>query len=365
MYLDIPNLLNLSIVAGVGSMRMRSLIAKFKSAEDVFKASIKTLILVDGIDLKTAQKIKRFSNFRYGEQQYKKALTCGAEIVTFWDEKYPRNLKNMYDPPVLLFVKGSLKKHDKNAISVVGTRIPSHYGKVITEKIANEIAHKGLTVVSGLARGVDTIAHLATLKASGRTLAVIGTGIDIIYPSENKRLVEQIIESGAILSEFPMGTPPDAINFPRRNRIIAGLSFGTVVIEAGKKSGALITANLALEYNREVFAVPGNITSSKSLGTNQLIKEGAKLINSVDDILEELKPHIGQLFSQPKSIETIKNISQQEKEILKNLSDVPIHIDELARKMNQPTNIVLSDLLSLEFGDFIKQLPGKLFVRLY
>ena len=363
MYLDIPNLLNLSIVAGIGPMKIRALIAKFKSAENVFKAPLKELMSVNGIDIKTAQKIKSFSNFEFGERQHKKVSSFGAEIVTFWDEKYPAILKNMADPPAIIFIKGNLTIQDKYAISIVGTRVPSYYGKLITEKLSNELSRRGLTIVSGLARGVDTIAHLGALKAAGRTFAVIGTGIDIIYPSENKKVVEQIINNGALISEFPMGTPPDAVNFPRRNRIIAGLSLGTVVIEAGKKSGALITANLALEYNREVFAVPGNINSSKSLGTNQLIKEGAKLVNSVDDILDELKPYINKLVTKPKSIEKLKNISLQEKEILKNLSEVPIHIDELTRKMNKSTGDILAGLLSLEFKDHVKQLHGKLFIR--
>lgn len=365
MYLDIPNLLNLSIVPGVGSMRLRALIAKFRSAEDVFKASIKEITSINGIEFKTAQSIKNFNNFTYGEIQHKRAQKLGVKITTFWDEEYPANLKRINDPPVLLFTRGNLLEQDRNAISIVGTRSPSNYGKIISEKITAELARKGITVVSGLARGIDTIAHLEAIKASGRTIAVIGTGIDIIYPPENKSLIQQIVDNGAVVSEFPLGTPPDAVNFPRRNRIIAGLSLGTVITEAGEKSGALITANLALEYNREVFAVPGNITNARSKGCNQLIKEGAKLVTSVDDILEELMPYFGKLLLQQKSINTLKDINSQEKAVLNNLSESPIHIDELARKMNLPPGDLLSKLLSLEFKDLVKQLPGKLFVRTF
>lgn len=362
MYLDIQNLLNLSIVPGIGSMRLRSLIAKFKSAEDIFKASIADLVSIDGIDIKTAQNIKSFSNFKFGEQQYKKALNLGVQIVTFWDDIYPLNLKKIYDPPVILFIKGSLNnEQDKYAISIVGTRMPSSYGKIITDKITQQLTKKGVTIVSGLARGIDTIAHWASVKTSCRTIGVIGSGIDIVYPSENKKLVEKIINNGAVISEFPIGTTPDAVNFPKRNRIIAGLSLGTVITEAGEKSGALITANLALEYNREVFAVPGNITSKKSRGCNQLIKEGAKLIFSADEIFEELMPQLNKNFKANPDISNI-DLSQEEKELLANLSETPIHIDELARKINKSTNYILACLLSLEFKDLVKQLPGKFFV---
>jgi len=363
MYIDIPNLLNLSVVAGVGTIRLRSLIAKFRSPEEVFRASIKDLTSVDGIDTKTAQKIKNYSNFNYGEQQYKKAINFGAKIITFWDKEYPLQLKNIFDPPVLLYLMGEIQESDKFAIAIVGTRMPTNYGKLITERLTKEIANKGFTIVSGLARGVDTIAHSASIKLSGRTLAVIGTGIDIIYPSENKKIFKEIINNGAILSEYPMGTPPDAINFPKRNRIIAGLSLGIIVVEAGVKSGALITANLALEYNREVFAVPGNITSLKSKGTNQLIKEGAKLINSVDDVFEELKPYLNKFSVKDKLNKNILHISSEEKIVFESLSDDPIHIDELARKLKKSPAEILSILLSLEFKDLVAQLPGKMFVK--
>jgi DNA processing protein len=262
-------------------------------------------------------------------------------------------------------VKGTLSKQDKYAISIVGTRLPTSYGKVIAEKFAKELAQKGLVIVSGLARGIDTISHWAAVQSSGRTIAVMGSGLDHIYPGENKKLAEKIIEQGALISEFPMGTKPDAVNFPRRNRIISGLALGTIVVEAGLKSGALLTANYALEQNREIFAVPGNINSPKSLGTNQIIKDGAKLISSANDVLIELEPQLKHFLKEDeaKSRELPQDLSELEKMLLETLTNVPIHIDKLAKVIGKSTAETLSALLPLEFKDLVKQLPGKLFVR--
>lgn len=362
MYIDLPNLLNLSIVPGIGAMKIRSLIARFKTPEDVFKAKLSELCSVEGIDTKIAQNIKSFHNFGYGETQYEKLISRGASIVTFWDDSYPILLKKINDPPVFLFVNGELQPIDRYAIAVVGTRIPSDYGKIVTEKLCSELINNGITVVSGLARGVDTIAHQTAVKKSGRTIAVIGSGIDVIYPAENLKLSQMIAENGAVVTEFGLETKPDAMNFPKRNRIIAGLSLGTIVVEAGEKSGALITANLALDYNREVFAIPGNINSPKSKGANQLIKEGAKLVTSIGDVLEELQ---SQLKTRKVTAISINwnNFAPQERMILEKLSEKPVHIDELARIAKKQTGEVLSILLALEFKDMVKQLPGKLFVR--
>ncbi|MBD3291169.1 DNA-protecting protein DprA [candidate division KSB1 bacterium] len=365
MYVDIPNLLNLSTVPGIGATKLRSLVAKFKSTKKVFEASVEELKAIDGIDLKGAREIKNFSNFEYGEIQYERAKKLNAEIVTFWDDKYPIVLKKIHDPPVFLFLKGKFDEYDRYSLAIVGTRSPSSYGKIIAEKIARDLSNKGLTVVSGLARGVDTIAHSTAISTGGRTIAVTGSGLDVIYPSENRKLTEQIWESGAVITEQPMGAKPDAVNFPKRNRIIAGLTLGTIVIEAGEKSGALITANLALEYNREVFAIPGNITNNKSWGCNQLIKEGAKLVQSIDDILDELKTQLRRFSAQAKQSQNFDDLQANEMYILKNLTTQPIHIDELARKLNQSTGQLLSILLTLEFKDFVRQLPGKLFVRTF
>lgn len=366
MYIDKEQLLNLSAIPGIGATRIRALIAHFKSTENIFTASIKQLTAVEGIEAKTAKSIKDYSDFDYGKQQATNAAQAGIEIIDFWDERYSENLKRIYDPPAFLFVKGALAKQDKYAIAIVGTRLPSSYGKVIAEKFAKDLAQKGLAIVSGLARGIDTISHWAAIQSGGRTIAVLGSGLDKIYPGENKKLTEKIIEQGALISEFPMGTEPDAVNFPRRNRIISGLALGTIVVEAGLKSGALLTANYALEQNREIFAVPGNINSPKSIGTNQIIKDGAKLITDVNDVLVELEPQLKHFLKQDeaRSKELPEDLSELEKLLLNKLSNEPIHIDKLANVIGKSTAETLSALLPLEFKDLVKQLPGKMFVRI-
>ncbi len=366
MYIDKAQLINLSAIPGVGATRIRSLVAHFKSTESVFSASIKQLCEVDGIELKTAQNIKQYRDFEFGTSQLERAKRAGIEIIDFWDELYPENLKRIYDPPAFIFIKGSLEKTDRYAIAMVGTRMPSSYGKLVAEKIAAELAQQGLTIVSGLARGIDTISHWAAVRAGGRTLAVMGCGLDYIYPAENKNLADKIVEQGALISEFPLGTKPDAMNFPRRNRIVSGLSLGTIVVEAGTKSGALLTANYALEQSREVFAVPGNINSPKSAGTNQLIKDGAKLITDAKDILIELEPQLKRFLREEdvRIKELPADLTELEKLLLSRLSHEPIHIDMLSAAIGKSTAETLSALLPLEFRDLVKQLPGKMFIRL-
>ncbi|MDZ7330930.1 MAG: DNA-processing protein DprA [candidate division KSB1 bacterium] len=366
MYINKEQLINLSAIPGIGATRIRSLVAHFKSTELIFSASIKQLCEVDGIELKIAQHIKAYRDFEFGAKQLDRAAKMGIEMIDFWDDRYPENLKRIYDPPAFIFMKGSLQKTDRYAIAMVGTRLPSSYGKLVAEKIAVELAQKGLVIVSGLARGIDTISHEAALRVGGRTLAVMGCGLDYIYPPENKKLADKIIEQGALVSEFPLGTKPDAVNFPRRNRIVSGLSLGTVVVEAGTKSGALLTANYALEQSREVFAVPGNINSPKSAGTNQLIKDGAKLITDSKDILIELEPQLKKFLKEEemRAKELPADLSDLEKLLLSRLSHEPIHIDLLSAAIGKSTAETLSALLPLEFRDLVKQLPGKLFVRL-
>ncbi|MFQ5752996.1 MAG: DNA-processing protein DprA, partial [bacterium] len=290
--LDPEILLRLSAVPGVGSNKLRALISRFGATGDIFKASINELACINGIDRITAERIKDCHAQDFARAQFRKMKKCGVRFITFWDAEYPRLLKQIYDPPAFLFIKGTLEPTDKDAIGIVGTRRPTAYGKIVTERLTSELAQKGLTIVSGLAYGIDTLAHKQALQSGSRTLAILGSGVDVIYPYENKKLSEKIISNGAIISEFPMGTEPDRNNFPRRNRIICGLSLGVVVIEAGTKSGALITAALALDQNREVFAVPGNIDNPKSIGTNELIKQGAKVVTSAEDIFAELSSQL-------------------------------------------------------------------------
>ena len=358
-------LLRLDSVQGIGGTRIRSLIAQFRSPSAVFQTSFTELLQVEGIDKKLAENILKRDNTQYAEEQLNKAKKVGVKIITFWDREYPENLKNTTDPPAILYVLGEIVPQDTVALAVVGTRLPSDYGKVVTDKLTVQLVRKGFTIVSGLARGIDTIAHRVTLNACGRTIAVLGSGIDVIYPGENKKLAAQIRQHGAVITEFPFGTLPDAANFPRRNRIISGLSLGTLVIEAGQKSGALITAEIALEQGREVFVIPGSILSSKSVGTNQLIKEGAKLVQTVDDIVIELEPKLRAFCNEARQTSPIPaELPEMEQKMLTLLSDKPVHIDFIAQNLGISTAEALSVLLTLELKEFVKQLSGKMFIRM-
>jgi len=284
-----------------------------------------------------------------------------GKVLTIWDEEYPELLKKIYDPPLILYYKGTLSVNDIFSIAIVGTRQPTNYGKAIAEKISFELAEQSIPLVSGMARGIDSIVHKAALKSSGRTIAIIGTGLDIVYPPENKKLFDEICEKGLVLSEYKLGTKPDAQNFPKRNRIISGLSLGTVIIETGINGGAMQTASCALDQNREVFAIPGNIGSKQSDGTNALIQKGeAKLITNSDDVLNELelklKPMVGKNIPKP----TVE-LNIFEEKILSVLTSNPTHIDLIASSTSMSTSDCLVYLLSLEFKNAVKQLPGKMF----
>jgi len=357
-------LLRLSSVPGIGPNKLRILVNHFGSPSQVFQASENKLIAVGKIDAKIARRIRKYDGHHFVEQQLDRLKKTGIRLITFWDKAYPALLKQIYDPPTYLFVKGSFHPTDRHSVSIVGTRRPSNYGKRITEKLTAELAANGLTIVSGLAYGTDTLAHRTSLKSGSRTIAVLGSGADVIYPQSNVSLAEDIAQNGAVISEFPLGTKPDWMNFPRRNRIICGLSLGTVVIEAAQKSGALITAAMALEQNREVFAVPGNIDSANSLGTNNLIKQGAKVVTSVEDILEELRPQLQPLFRKSEISEIRLSLTENETFLLNILSHEPLHVDAIAGLAQQSTSQVLSTLLSLELKNVVKQHPGKLFVRI-
>ncbi len=353
------------MVKGVGAARLRSLVNHFGDPQSVLNATERGLTEVEGIDRALARRILSDRNFEEDIQlQLSRLNKSEASIVTFWDKEYPENLKKIYDPPVMLFVRGQLLNSDKYSIAVVGTRNPTTYGKHVAEKFAAEIAEHGIVVISGLARGVDTIAHATTVRSGGRTIAVLGSGVDVIYPSENKRLSEQILVGGAIISEYYMGSKPDAVNFPRRNRIISGISLGTILIETDVNGGAMITASFALDQNREVFAVPGQIFERKGRGTNKLIKEGrAKLVEDISDVVEELRYKLRPILKdQPKPQAKIQ-LSIFEQKIFDALSDDPIHVDVLADKCKQATSDILVQLLGLELKGVVKQLPGKYFIR--
>ncbi|RCK72430.1 MAG: Rossmann fold nucleotide-binding protein Smf [Ignavibacteriae bacterium] len=370
---DIRNLLMLTCIPGIGSNRVRQLISHFKNSKDVFYASPKELIQIEGFNKKLAYKITNFKNTpefkkaeEYSNHQLSKLNKIGGRIITYWDNEYPELLKKIFDPPPFIFVLGKLEKVDRYSIAIVGTRNPSRYGISVTEKFTTELVQMGIPIVSGLARGIDTIAHSTVLKNGGRTIAVIGSGLDVIYPPENKNLFWKIAENGAIISEYEMGAQPDAVNFPRRNRIISGISLGTLVIETGIDGGAMITAQTAFDQNREVFAIPGLITESRSNGCNTLIRDNrAKLVITVEDILNELGNKLKPILKIPTKIDSKPepDLTLFEKKIYELLNDEPTHIDLIAEKSGLSVSDVLVNLLNLEFKGVVKQLPGKMFVR--
>jgi DNA processing protein len=359
---DLEALIRLYIGPGVGSYRFRILISAFGSPEAVLRAPVQHLMRIQGIDQATARKIKTGIEPSIFSNQMRLIKKHDVDVISFWDNSYPDILKKIYDPPGLLFVKGALNSKDEKAIGIVGTRVPSQYGRMVTEQFCKDLTSHGLTIISGLARGIDTIAHDAALKEKGRTIAVLGCGIDRLYPPENKKLADRIAQNGAVISEYPMGTLPEARNFPKRNRIISGLSLGVLIVEAGKKSGALITAFQALEQNREVFAIPGPINSGKSIGANQLIKEGAKLVQGAFDIIQELSGVL-KTSGYTVSSQSIPKLDIGEQLVYDILSGMPMHVDQIARQADKSVPEILSILLTLELYGLVKQLSGKMFLK--
>ncbi|MCX6170589.1 MAG: DNA-processing protein DprA [Ignavibacteriales bacterium] len=355
-------------IEGIGPQKIFSLLSQFREFEPILKADFNDLLHVEGISKILATKIHTSKNnlLRIKEElehELDSLKKIGGKLITYWDENYPDILRKIYFPPLIIYTLGNFSEYDKYSVSIVGTRLPSPYGKLQAEKFSTGLANKNITVVSGLARGIDSFAHEAALKAGGRTIAVIGTGLDIVYPPENKKLFEQIKEKGLVISEFGLGTKPDAQNFPRRNRIISGLSLGTLVIETKLNGGAMQTAAYALDQNREVFAIPGNININQSEGPNKLIQNGeAKLVTSIEDILLELqlqlKPEIGKNIPMP-SVE----LNLFEEKLINVINTEPKQIDEIATISSMSTADCLVNLLTLEFKGLVKQLPGKMFVR--
>jgi DNA processing protein len=362
---NVRDLLRLSSVHLIGSTKMRALLAHFENAANVLQASPRELIKVPGIDKKLASNIAhRKDDDAFADEQLKKLNKIGGCILTVWDKEYPELLKRIYDPPALIFILGRFNPKDRQSVAIVGTRQPSLYGQHVAEDFTEKLCRFGISIVSGLARGIDTIAHTVALKSAGRTIAVIGSGLDVPYPPENRKLLDRIAEAGVVLSEFPMGTKPDATNFPRRNRIISGLSLGTVIIESAEDGGAMITASTALDQDREVFAVPGNISERRSRGTNTLIQEGrAKLVRNVEDILGELNLRLEDDVLQKEEPPPLQ-LSIFEQQIYELVSSEPIHIDTLAATAERSTSDVLVTLLSLEFKGLVRQLPGKMFTKM-
>jgi len=361
---DIFYWLALSLTPGVGSIFIKRLLDRFQTPEAVFRAPMKELLEIEGLGEKVAREIQRGPLEKVVEKELVLLKEAGGKMITLRDEDYPMRLKDIYDPPALLYVRGELRREDELAIAIVGSRKTSPYGRWITEKIGQDLARHGVTVVSGMARGIDSVAHMGALQGGGRTIAVLGCGVDVIYPSENRNLFHQIIEHGAVLSEFPMGSPPEGGHFPRRNRIISGLSIGVVIVQASAESGSLITAGYALEQGREVFAVPGNVGAEGSRGTNQLIKEGAKMVESTEDILEEILPQWKREKEMlPKAETPLPDLSEEEMLLYRLLGESPLHIDAIIRESQLDPGRVSSLLLNLELKGLISQWPGKCFSK--
>ena len=359
----------LKSIAGVGNITFPALVDKFGSLPAIFTAPVSKLMETPGISKNIATAIAGFKNWDKVKEELELLDKNEINIITYQDDLYPAKLMNIYDRPPFLYVRGNLNKDDIN-IAIVGSRLASTYGKYTTEKISRELALKGLTIVSGMARGIDSVAHRGALTAHGRTIAVLGSGLDVIYPPENKKLFAEIIENGAVISEFPPGTPPRSANFPTRNRIISGMSYGVVIVEAGEKSGSLITARLALEQGREVFAVPGSIDAAGSRGTNKLIKQGAKLIENTDDILEEILPQIERtIVLKPHSIANSEAIAAKSSEIFSAvdqkiidfISGGRVHIDDLISSTGLSSADILSALTTLELKGIRSAASGKVF----
>ncbi|HQV68941.1 MAG TPA: DNA-processing protein DprA [Thermoflexales bacterium] len=346
-------------VKGIGAARLRKLEGYFPTMEDAWRGSQMDFIAA-GLDERSAYAIASQRPKIDPEAELKTLEKSGAKAITWNDQDYPRLLREVDDPPPVLFVRGEITPADQFAVAMVGTRSATVYGRQVAELFTRELVENKITVVSGLARGIDAVAHAAALNAGGRTIAVLGCGVDVVYPPEHRNLAAKIVEHGAIVSDYAIGTPPDRNNFPPRNRIISGLSLGVVVVEADEQSGAIITAKFAAEQGRDVFAVPGNIFNQASRGTNRLIREGAKMALETRDILEELNlqmatEHVDAQMSLP--------LEEHEQVIYNRLSYDPIPTDELVRGLDLPAEVVNATLSLMELKGYVRQSGGAGYAR--
>ena len=386
---DTKSLIHLNLIPGIGNHTIRCLLAAFGSAEKSLAATSAELAQIDGLTPDVRQQLIDGRSRAPLAQELQLIEQHQCHIVTINDESYPPLLKQIHDPPVLLYIIGEFSIQDAPSIAIVGSRSPTEYGKTTSQQLSYQLAERGITVVSGFARGIDTCVHRGALEAGGDTVAVFGCGLSIIYPETNRGLAAEIIESGALVSEFPMTMPPRGKNFPRRNRVISGLTLGTLVVEASERSGSLITARHAAEQGREVFAVPGQIFSGVSRGTHSLINQGATLINSVDDLLDALPRNYTQILggesleppsakqpdkiARPQSFEKRStptpqpkanlNLTPEEQTVLSAMDADSVHIDEITRITQLPIGKVSSLLVMLELKGIVQQLPGKQFVK--
>jgi len=372
--------LALRLVPGLGTSKAGRLIEQLRTPQAIFRAS-RSDLEASGLSGSVAQSIASGCTFEDAVDQQQKMLETGTALVAIADPRYPARLKEIFDPPIVLFVRGRQELLQSIMLGIVGTRRPTAYGIAAAERLSPDLAQAGLTIVSGMARGIDTAAHRSALNVGGDTIAVFGCGVDLIYPAENRKLATEIAEKGLLLSEFPMGSPAYPQNFPIRNRIISGMSVGILVVEGAQYSGSSITARMALEQQREVFAVPGNITSKMSWGPNLLIKQGAKLVQEWNDVSVELPADVrrvliakaqaryGQIPLETKDETTppASEISPASRSLLKSLkADLPTHIDELLETFDTLTSSeIIAGLFELEMLGLIRQLPGKNFVKVW
>lgn len=350
--------LGFNLISGVGPARFRRLLSYFGTAETAWRASPRELTAA-GLDSRTLETLVSRRSRIDLDVEMERLVQAGVVLVTLEDDSYPPLLTHVTDAPPLLYVRGVVRPGDELAIAVVGTRRATVYGKQVCERLIGEVAGRGVTVVSGLARGIDAVAHRAALAAGGRTIAVVACGVDVVYPPDHRTLAAEIATNGAVLSEYPLGTPPEAGNFPARNRLISGMSRLTLVVEAGETSGALITANFALEQGRDVLAVPGSILAPGCVGTNRLIQQGAKLVQDAEDILSELDVvAVGRQLE----FRAIAPVDPVERSLLDLLSGEPLHIDEIVRQANLPVASVSSALALLELKGMARQVGGMQYV---
>ncbi|MFH1339257.1 MAG: DNA-processing protein DprA [Candidatus Omnitrophota bacterium] len=364
--------LRLALIPEIGPVRGRRLLERFAEPGRILAAPAEEIASVVGGSV--AQRIDRQRKEIKLNEQLRLVEEHRVKILAQDDPEYPANLKNIFDPPLVLFVRGQILPQDYFSIAVVGTRLASFYGRTMACKLSSQLAEKGFTIVSGAARGIDTFSHQAALGAKGRSIAVLGCGLDIAYPPENKKLIEEIAGKGALISEFPLSTRPARQNFPMRNRIISGLSLGVLVIEAPQKSGALITVTHAAEQGREVFSVPGKADSFTSKGTNQLLRDGAKLVENADDIIEELEPLLKAKIKElkPNQPEPEKKqqilsqlqLSETESKLYGLLSSTALDFDNILVKSQLPVSVAQASLTTLELKRLVKQLPGKVFTKI-
>jgi len=347
-----------NLVKGIGAARLRLLLDAFGDAKTAWQASPSALRNA-GLSAKLVEALTQVRNSVDLEAVWQKLEKQGINVITWEDKHYPRRLREIDQPPPVIYIRGELLLEDEWAIAVVGTRRVTPYGRQIAEQVATALANNGVTVVSGLAHGVDAIAHQAAINAGGRTIAVLGCGVDRIYPPEHRRLAENMLEHGALLSDYAPGTPPEALNFPPRNRIISGLSMAVVVVEAGERSGALITAQFAAEQGREVFAVPGNINAPQSAGTNRLIQQGAHPLLEVRDLLDSLDLD---LVTEQQTARKVIPADNVEAKLLSLLSQQPLHVDEIRNQADMPIEKISAALTLMELKGMVRQVGGMQYI---